>query len=486
MSGILNNKSRIIDAMLTSEGRRQMAESTFEISYVTFTDLGVGYIPDAVNGHDDPTNKIYFEACNLPQDQITFEANDEGKLVAFRSQDIKVDTGSNASVPNSVSEAQLINGKLNVYQRYHGRVIKTSDVIQNRDDDNCGFIYSDTSNVTASILINSSLAAGTYSVTTPSPGGPFVAYVGTKSGLGSEKFAQVISGAIESLRQLSGGPNVVSTVKSNTVYLDNDQSFLGAKIFTTGSLSFPLTILEGALGGNLLMGEVETAAFASQMQGVLTSSIDNFNELQTISSVNRLFEDDKFSLTTNEITFDLSKASNKILNALKNAPPSLNSIDSLFNDDKLSHLENFMYLPPIIKTSDSRVPDKTNLENIKPYLLGDYPSWGDNEKILSYSKLIQQISEYEDIKNPIYFEQTSNANKVIGQFFEVTNDTVRKLDVVDFGFIKDENANDSSTKKVFFVGKTFLDNRGTTCFVNMFTLIFSRDERRMTTNEVNQ
>ena len=58
MSGILDNKSRMIDAMLTSEGRRQMAEGTFEVSYVTFTDSGVAYIPDPVNGHDDPTNKI--------------------------------------------------------------------------------------------------------------------------------------------------------------------------------------------------------------------------------------------------------------------------------------------------------------------------------------------------------------------------------------------------------------------------------------------
>lgn len=485
MSGILNNKSRIIDAILTSEGRRQMAESTFEVSYVTFTDSGVAYIPDSVSGHDDPTNKIYFEACNLPQDQITFESNDEGKLISFRNQDIKVNTKLVGSVQSSIAEAQIVNGKLNVYQRHHGRSIKTSDVIQNSADKNCGFIYSDTANTTGSILIDPDVNAGTYRITAPSPGGPFVAYIGTKNGLGAEKFAQVISDAIEGLRQLSGGPNVVSTTKMNSVYLDTDQSFIGAKIFVTGTLSFPLVIQEGALGGNLLVGEIESAAFASQIKDVLTSSIDNFNELQTISSVNRLFEDDKFLLTTNEITFDLSKATNKILTALNTSPPSLNSIDSLFSDDKLSHLENFMYLPPIVKTSDSTVPNKSNIENVKPYLLGDYPSWGDNEKVLTYSRLVQQLNEYEDIKNPIYFEQTSRSNKVIGQFFEITNNTVSKLDVVDFGVMKD-NKNDDTTKKVFFVGKTFLDNRGTTCFVNMFTLIFSRDERRVSTNEVNQ
>ena len=462
-----------------------MAEGTFQVSYVTFTDLGVSYIPNPVNGHDDPTDKIYFEACNLPQDQITFEANDEGKLIAFRNQDIKVNTSLNGSVQNSIAEAQIVNGKLNVYQRHYGRIVTTSDVTQNSADNNCGFIYSDTSNVTGNILINSNINAGTYSISAP-PGGPFVAYVGTKNGIDAANFAIAISGAIESLRQSPGGPDVVTAVKSNVIYFDTDQSYIGARIFATGSLSFPLTITEGALGGNLLVGEVEASSFASQMTDILTSSIDNFNELQTISSVNRLFEDDKFVLSTNELTFDMSKASTKILKALKNSPPTLNSIDSLFNDDKLSHLENFMYLPPIIKTSDTILPDKTNLENNKPYLLGDYPSWGDNEKVLTYSRLREQLNEYEDINNPVYFDKTSNGNRVIGQFFEVTNNTVSKLDVVDFGFIKDENTSNISAKKVFFVGKTFLDNRGTACFVNMFTLIFTRDERRLTTNEVNR
>lgn len=484
MSGILNNKSRIIDAMLTSEGRRQMAEGTFEVSYVTFTDSGVSYIPDSVNGHDDPTKKIYFEACNLPQDQITFEANDEGNLLPFREQNIRLDT-SGISMPSANSQAQLNNGRLSAYQLHHGRIVKTSNLSQNLSDDNCGFIYSDISGVTGSILVRSSVNAGSFTTTAPTPGGPYISYVGSKGGLGASTFAQVISGAIESLRQLSGGPDVVTYVKDNVVYFDSGKSFIGTKILATGSLSSPLSINEGSIGGNLVVNEVENASFASQIKDVLTSSIDNFIELQTISSVNRLFEDDKFVLSTNELSFDLSKASSKATRAFRESPPSLNSIDSLFNDDKLSHLENFMYLPPIVKTSDSRVPDKTRVENLTPYLLGNYPSWGDNEKKLTYSKLLSQLFEFEDISNPVYFEQTSLGNKVIGQFFEVTNNSVSKLDVVDFGNMTD-NLEGYNTKRVFFVGKTFLDNRGTTCFVNMFTLIFSRDERRTTTYEVNK
>jgi hypothetical protein len=137
-----------------------------------------------------------------------------------------------------------------------------------------------------------------------------------------------------------------------------------------------------------------------------------------------------------------------------------------------------MYLPPIVKTSDTLIPDKTKIENLTPYLLGDYPSWGDNEKMLTFSKLTSQLNQYQDIQNPIFFDKTSRNNNVIAQFFEVTDKHVSKLDVIDYGpVMNDAKEPTAITNNVFFIGKTFLDNRGTTCFVNIFTLIFSKDER---------
>lgn len=472
MSGILDSRSRIIDAILTSEGRRQMAQGTFEVSYVTFTDSGVSYIPDLVNGHQDPTDKIYFEACNLPQDQITFESNDEGKLVPFRSQDIKVKTPE-GNIPNSIAEGSIVNGRLTAYQYHHGRRIKSSLIAENIKDDNKGFIYSDSLGVTGSILVKSSLLGGTYQVTAPSPGGPYVGYVGTKGGSGPKEFCIAISGAISSLKNI-GGPDVSCRAINDSVYLDFLESFSGTKLFATGTLSSPLQLEEGAIGGKILTDEIENASFSSQIRGILTSSLDNFIDLQTISSVDRLFEDDKFFLSENELTFDLSKSSSKSLKSFREAPPSLNSIDSLFNDKKLSHLENFMYLPPIVKTSDSTVSDKTRIENLTPYLLGNYPSWGDNEVRMSYSDIMEEIKSFDNDEKPVYFNFTSRKNRVIGQIFEITNNTVNKLDIVDFG---DLSNNSQDSNRIFFIGKTFLDNRGTTCFVNMFTLVFSRDDR---------
>jgi len=249
----------------------------------------------------------------------------------------------------------------------------------------------------------------------------------------------------------------------------------------TGSAPTQLTaslVLERpALGGRLYVDEVVNAEFASQITGILTSSFDNFQELKTLSTIDRLFEDDGFELSTNTLNFNLTQIDSSIFKVLTQAPPTLNSVDSLFSDSRLSNLENFMYLPPIVKTSDSQIRDKTRIETIPTnYFLGDYPSWGDNEKKLTFKKLMKELEGYQ--KEEIVFDRTSLKNNVIGQFFEVSGDTVTKLDIVDFGKIKnDSNEPTAISNRVFFIGKTFLDSRGTTCFINMFTIVFSRRMR---------
>jgi hypothetical protein len=91
---------------------------------------------------------------------------------------------------------------------------------------------------------------------------------------------------------------------------------------------------------------------------------------------------------------------------------------------------------------------------------------------------MNQLNQYQDIQNPIFFDSTSRSNRIIAQFFEVSDKHVSKLDVVDYGAVMNDVQEPTAvTNSVFFVGKTFLDNRGTTCFVNIFTMIFSKDSR---------
>lgn len=98
MSGIFNNKQRVIDALLTLEGKRQLSRGDMRIEFYTFSDTGTLYKADLASGSADATERIYLEASQLPQDQITFEANDAGRLQPF-----------NNSLGNVIKDGQIIS-----------------------------------------------------------------------------------------------------------------------------------------------------------------------------------------------------------------------------------------------------------------------------------------------------------------------------------------------------------------------------------------
>jgi len=351
MSGILDNKSRVIDALLTYEGRRQMATGNFTVKYATFSDSSVIYQPDELEGHVDPTKKIYLESFNVPHDQVTFESDDSGKLVPFRQH-------------SSIDAIKVM--------------------------------------------------------------GPST---------GSVEWMSFVNGKIKSrLQTLSTSSNV------------------------TGRFS------EEAISGSI---------FASQMEGILASSIDNFQKLRIIGTVDPIFEDQDFALSSNEVEFTILKNAEN----LQMVRPTLaNTIDSLFNDEKLRNVDNFRYLPPIKKTNS--LIDKADIETIKNLnlLLGDYQPWGPVQK-LTFSDLKSELNKYEDYSKVIAFDPTSRDNDIVAQFFEINNNEAKKLDVIEYGRISDNSANPKAiSHHVFFVGKVIVDDNGTDCFVHLFTLVFSPDE----------
>jgi hypothetical protein len=112
MAGILDQKTRIFDTIVTLEGRRQIATGKLRAEYFSFTDAGAFYNQDTLSGSDDAGRRITFEASSLPQDQIAFEADDSGRLVPFRGSTVPVSngkivtfiTGVSGSVRNEVAE----------------------------------------------------------------------------------------------------------------------------------------------------------------------------------------------------------------------------------------------------------------------------------------------------------------------------------------------------------------------------------------------
>lgn len=81
--GLLSAKERVLDTIITQEGRAQIASGKLRAEYVSFSDMGAVYKLDTiVSGGLDVTDRLCFEAGNLLQDRIVFEADDSGKLVA--------------------------------------------------------------------------------------------------------------------------------------------------------------------------------------------------------------------------------------------------------------------------------------------------------------------------------------------------------------------------------------------------------------------
>ncbi len=102
MAGILDSKSRIMDLVITEQGRRQLASGQMKIEYATFTDLGAFYADGGSGVLEDPSSRIYFEAASdLPSDLITFETDDSGFLVPYRADEFAVG-GKNMTISGSL------------------------------------------------------------------------------------------------------------------------------------------------------------------------------------------------------------------------------------------------------------------------------------------------------------------------------------------------------------------------------------------------
>jgi len=85
MAGILDSKTRIMDVIITQEGRRQMASGKLRPEFISFTDRQAFYEESLVSGSTDASKRIYFEATSRVEDMITLETDDSGNLIGFDS-----------------------------------------------------------------------------------------------------------------------------------------------------------------------------------------------------------------------------------------------------------------------------------------------------------------------------------------------------------------------------------------------------------------
>jgi len=355
--GLLSQKNRIMDTILTDEGRRQLGTGQFKPAYYSFSDAGAVYSPldTAVSGTSPETNIatiITFEACPLPQDQVSYEADDSGALRVFSNNN----------------------------------------------------------------------------------------YFETPEG-----FVRVIAGQLVKGWE-KGTPEILSA----------------------------------------------SGQFASSATAVLSGTTDNFRRLMLLKSPDLLYTNrDEFKVSSNNIGFVVNDTSTLLPGNITSN--TLESSDNLFSDRRLSHLDNFLFLPPINnrqRSSDQQIQ------------IGDYSTTvNGNREIRTLNELRREIQnvvvqagsvQQQSIlqRETIVFTETTITNRIVGQMFEVSNNKISKLDVVDFGVylvpagapplfpeavpesLNRDSVTATSRAHVYFVGKVFTDATGNDKFINIFNLIW--------------
>ena len=91
MSGILNNKERMIDFIITKMGRQQMSSGRMRIEFATLTDRHTFYQASGSEGvAEDASNRLYFEASERQQDIIVPELEDGHVMNPFRVGNLQI------------------------------------------------------------------------------------------------------------------------------------------------------------------------------------------------------------------------------------------------------------------------------------------------------------------------------------------------------------------------------------------------------------
>lgn len=237
-------------------------------------------------------------------------------------------------------------------------------------------------------------------------------------------------------------------------------------------------VTSSVIGGNQNVSASRGKAFHAQADTLLASSGDNYQKLMVLSTHDQIFEEDQFLVGPDVVTFTVNNQ--KPIDRPDQYVAHVNSLDSIFSDVRFARSPNFKYLPPVNKVSDASV-DLGDHMATSQWHLGHYVPWGMTSTFREFLS-IEQIQaelryyEYKGCMKQFRFDPTSLKNTLVGQFFEKNFDTLKKLDVVDYGryynrdnpFSKDPPA----WHHVFFVGKVMVDDKGTDTFIHLFTLVF--------------
>jgi hypothetical protein len=116
MAGVLDGKERLIDYLVTKEGKRQATSGQMRVEYATVTDMHTFYEEESFAGQlyaTDPKLRIFFEATDRHQDTIVPELEAGTVMRTFRSSDYRFDgvnLASGSARNGNLIEATLVTG----------------------------------------------------------------------------------------------------------------------------------------------------------------------------------------------------------------------------------------------------------------------------------------------------------------------------------------------------------------------------------------
>lgn len=219
---------------------------------------------------------------------------------------------------------------------------------------------------------------------------------------------------------------------------------------------------------NLITGSLLTGNSAKILNGITKNFVDQRilgTEDPFADSTGFIIKPTTGSFYVNDSTL-LSKCAQSLdpvtgeSNQQTDGTAVLETIPSLFGDNRFSHFSNFLYLPPV---------NELQVGELTPTPLGIYPVLNDQPDSLTstaLNSLLQKRSSFD-----IYFDETSRDNNLICQMFEFTENNIEKLSIIDFGEFTDTDPL-SPGYRVFFIGKVLRDGNGTETFLNIFTVVF--------------
>ena len=189
---------------------------------------------------------------------------------------------------------------------------------------------------------------------------------------------------------------------------------------------------------------------------ICSSLSQNFKDMQIIGTFDPFDDSSDFEIFPESKTFTYKSKSIKRWGRHSSHSRHVTFCESLFQDPRLQHIPNYAYLPPINKGVDGENAD-----------LGDYENFS-KRGIQGYSDLMDGLIGKEYVE--FDFVETSRENNILVQPIEFSNDSVKKLAIIDFGEFQD-NDPESPGKRVFFVGKIYVDSHGHNTYVNIFTIV---------------